>query len=331
MANKMFQRALKGMAVIALAGLAIIGGNVAALAADEFPSKPVKLIVSFPAGGPTDYLARRVAQEIATVLGQPVVIDNRGGAAGVIATEAAARSDPDGYTILFGTGTAFNVDPHVLKNLPYKVEDFEPVSLVSTAPWILVAGPSAGVKSCKELVTAAKARPGAVNWAHSGIGSGAHLFGVMAATSMGISLQGVPYRGEGLTDLLGGTVQLMPTTLSAGVLQQHRQGKLRILAVGSTERLKALPDLETFADCGYPDVVSSGWFGIFAPAKTPAAITEKLNQAVVKAVASPELQAQLEPSGYVLRSTTRADFAKFVSVESDRIRDIVRAHNIQAQ
>lgn len=309
-----------------------VAGTQRALA-QGFPSRPIRLLIPYTAGGGTDALARHVAVGMGAVLEQSVVAENRAGGAGVIANEAAANAPPDGYTILLGTASTISVNPHLIRNLPYRTDAFVPIGLVATADWVLVAGEAAGITTCQGLVAAARARPGHVNIAHTGRGTAAHLFGVMAASGMGIDLTDVAYRGESMAypDLANGNVHVMATTLNGIVLEQHRAGKLHILAVSRTERSPIAPEIPTFVECGYPQILASTWFGLFAPPGTPAAVAERLSQAAAEAVRAPNFRARVESGGFMPQSSTPAELAALLPVESHRWGDLIRQHDIKLE
>ena len=269
------------------------------MSAQTYPTKPIRIVVPFPAGGTTDVLARAAAQKLTESLGQPAVVDNRPGAGGNIGAELVAKSPPDGYTLLMGTVGTHAINPSLYPKMPYDhVKDFAPVILVAGVPNVLVINPALPVNSVQELIAYAKANPGKLNFASSGNGTSIHLSGELFKTMAGVQMTHVPYKGSApaLQDLVGGQVQLMFDNLPSS-LALIKGGKLKALAVTSSARAAALPDVPTLAESGLPGFEASSWFGLLAPAGTPQPIILKVNGDVAKWLASPEAKEKLLAQG----------------------------------
>jgi tripartite-type tricarboxylate transporter receptor subunit TctC len=299
----------------------------------SYPSKPIRWIVTYPPGGPTDFVARAIGAKLTEAWGQQVVIDNRAGAGGMIGTELAAKSLPDGYTLLFGTSAGLTINPALMSKLPYDpVRDFAPVSLMVINPQILVVNNGIPVNSVKELIAYARARPGQLNYASVGRGSPNHLGMELLKALAGIDMVHVPYKGTGpaVTDLLSGQVQLMFNSMPS-VLPLVKSGKLKGLAVGSTQRSPAAPDVPTVAEAGVPGFENVTWYGMFAPAKTPGDIVTKLNTQVVKILTDPEMAQRMASQGAEPRGTTPEELAKFMRVESERWKKVIKSAGIKLE
>jgi tripartite-type tricarboxylate transporter receptor subunit TctC len=263
--------------------------------AQAYPNHSIRLVVPFPAGGTTDILARDVAKKLTDTLGQSVVVDNRPGAGGNIGADIVAKAPPDGYTLLMGTVGTHAINPSLYAKMPYDhIKDFVPVVLVAGVPNVLVVNPSVPVNSVADLIKLAKSKPGAINFASSGSGTSIHLSGELFKTMTGVDMTHVPYKGSSpaLTDLMGGQVQIMFDNLPSS-LALMKSGKLRAVAVTSLKRAPALPDVPTISESGVPGFEASSWFGILAPAGTPAPIVAKLNAEVNKWLQSPEKEQLL--------------------------------------
>ena len=301
--------------------------------AADYPSRPIHLIVPFAAGGGNDTVARLVGQGLTAELGQPVVIDNRPGAGGVVGAEAAAHAAPDGYTLFLGGVGSHAINPSLHEHLGYDpVKDFTPISLIASAPLVLVVHPSVPATSVHELVALAKAKPGALNYASNGNGSSSHLAAVMFASTAGVDLVHVPYKGlaPALGDLLSGQVQLMFSSVVA-ILPHVKAGKLRALAVSSKERLSLLSDLPTVSEAGVPNYQTSSWYGILAPAGTPPDAVARLNAAIVKVVAQPHVRQALAQEGAEPVSSTPAAFGAFIQSERERLGEVIRTAKVPMQ
>lgn len=314
-----------------LAAAAGLAAPVAARAADPWPSRPIRVIVPFPPGGPVDLVGRALAQKLSESLGVQAVVDNRAGAGGILGAEIAARSAPDGYTV-FVCAIHHSVLPGLRPKLPYDIEkDFDPVSFGATFPIILVANPQLPVKSVQELIAYAKAHPGKVAYGSAGNGGGTHLAGELFSSMAGVELLHVPYKGSApaMTDVLGNTVQLMfadaPTALA-----QIRAGKVRALAVGSPKRSALAPELPTMIEAGLAGYEAYSWAGVVVPAGTPRPIVQRLNAEVVKGLSDPDVKARLLQAGAEAGPTTPEQFAAMLKDEIGKWGRIIRARNIQA-
>ena len=263
--------------------------------AQPYPDRPIRMIVPTPAGGPIDTMARLLGNAIAKPLGQPVVIDNRGGAGNTLGSRDAAHAEPDGYTLLFSSASGLVISPMLYKSLDYDpVTSFAPIALVSDSPILLVVNPGVPAHSVAELVAYAKANPGEVNFSSGGVGTIPHLTGELFKAKAGISVVHVPYRGGGpsIADVVGGQIQFTFEGMNV-LLPLVRDGKLRALAITADQRSTQLPDVPTMVESGFPDVVASSWTGLLAPAATPPAIVSKLNAATNAALMSDEMKAAL--------------------------------------
>jgi tripartite-type tricarboxylate transporter receptor subunit TctC len=308
---------------------------VAALAtpaiADDYPSRPVRLIVPFPPGGSNDVVGRLVAKQLSVQLGQQVFVDNRGGAGGVIGTEAAAGTAPDGYTLLV-VSIAHAVNP-ALHKLGYDpIKSFTPISILASGPNVLVVNPDLRVNSVKELVALAKEKPGQLNYASAGIGSFQHLGGELFKLTAGVNIVHVPYKGGGpaMEDVIAGNVKIMFSSLIQ-TTPFIKSGQLRPLGVGSAKRNPVLPDVPTIAEAGVPGYVAENWWGILAPAGTPQPIVETLYKATQAALKSPELQAQFAREGAASVEMTSAEFGEYIKSEMDKWTRVVREGGIKAE
>jgi tripartite-type tricarboxylate transporter receptor subunit TctC len=307
-----------------------LGSLLAALAvsvsAQPYPTKPIRLVVPFPAGGTTDVLARAAAQKLTETLGQAVIVDNRPGAGGNIGAELVAKSPPDGYTLLMGTVGTHAINPSLYPKMPYDhVRDFVPVILVAGVPNVLVINPALPVNSMQELIAYAKANPGKLNFASSGNGTSIHLSGELFKTMAGVQITHVPYKGSApaLQDLVGGQVQLMFDNLPSA-LALIKGGRLKALAVTSKERAPALPDVPTMAESGLPGFEASSWFGLLAPAGTPQPVVAKLNAEIAKWLASPEAKEKLLAQGANAAGGTPEDFARHIAAETAKWQKVVK-------
>ncbi len=309
--------------------MVVIAAAVAAPAVQAqapYPTKPIRIVVPFPAGGTTDILARAVAQKLTEMGGQPVVVDNRPGAGGNIGAELVAKSAPDGYTLLMGTVGTHAINPGLYAKMPYDHQrDFAPVILVAGVPNVLVVNPAVPATSVQELIAYGKANPGKLNFASSGSGTSIHLAGELFKTMSGVQMTHVPYKGSSpaLTDLLGGQVQLMFDNLPSA-LPHIKAGKLRALAVTSAQRAPALPDVPTVAEAGLPGFEASSWFGLLAPAGTPKEIIAKLNAEVAKWLATPEARDKLTAQGANAVGSAPDAFAQYIAAETIKWLKVVK-------
>ncbi|MBL8377921.1 MAG: tripartite tricarboxylate transporter substrate binding protein [Burkholderiales bacterium] len=298
---------------------ALLTAASAALA-QTWPNQPIKFIVSQSAGGSIDIAARLIGQRLSTALGQQVVVDNRAGANGMIAGEAAARANADGYTFLMTSPSALTINQHVYKKVPYDaLRDFTPVTQTTSIVFALVVNAASPHRSVADLVAAARAKPEAVRYASAGIGNQSHLAGEVFAAAAGVQLLHVAYKGEApaITDLLGGQVDMIFGTAPA-LLPHVRSGKLRALAVGQLRRSNAAPDVPAIAEAGYPSVAVTGWTGIVAPAGTPPAIVRRLHEEVVKVLAIGEVREALAKAGAEPVGSTPEQFAEFIRSETQK-------------
>ena len=299
-----------------------------------WPSKPVRIVVPFAAGGTTDILARALAPEFQRAFGQPFIVDNKAGAGGNTGAAEVARATPDGYTLLMGTVGTHAINPSVYPKMPYDhVKDFVPITLVAGVPNVLVLNPANaqkyGIDSVPALIRYAKANPGKLNMASSGNGTSIHLSGELFKTLTGTFMLHLPYRGSGpaLLDLIGGNMDLMFDNLPSA-LPQIKAGKLKALAVTSATRSSALPELPTIEEVGGPALKgyeASSWFGLLAPAGTPADIVNRLQQETAKALASPALKERLVAQGAIPSGMTPAEFTRFIAAETAKWAKVVKA------
>jgi len=293
---------------------------------NAYPNKSIRLVVPFPAGGTTDVLARAAAQKLTESLGQAVVVDNRPGAGGNIGAELVAKSAPDGYTLLMGTVGTHAINPSLYPKMPYDhVRDFAPIILVAGVPNVLVINPALPVNSVQELIAYAKANPGKVNFASSGNGTSIHLSGELFKSMAGVQMTHIPYKGSApaLMDLIGGQVQVMFDNLPSA-LPHIKGGKLRAVAVTSTKRAPALPDVPTIAESGVPGFEASSWFGILAPAGTPRDIVTKINAEANKALQSAEMREKLLSQGAEAAGNTPEYFADYIRSETAKWAKVVK-------
>lgn len=295
------------------------------LRAESYPSKPVRIVVAYPPGGGTDILARTLGQKLGEQLGQSFVVDNRPGANGNIGSEIAARATPDGYTLLMGTAN-LTVNPNFYSNLNYNVlKDFTPISLVIITPNLLVVNASVPPRSVRELIAYAKTKPGVLNFASNGSGASSHLSAELFNTMAGVKMIHIPFKGGGpaLTALLRGEVQVMFGNPLA-LLPQVKSGKLRALAVTSTRRSNALPDLPTVSEAGLAGYAVNPWYGLLAPSGTPKRIVALLNREVVKAVQLAEIQERLKRDGAEPVGNSPAEFHDFLKKELVQWAEVIK-------
>jgi tripartite-type tricarboxylate transporter receptor subunit TctC len=295
--------------------------------AQSFPSKPIRIVVPYPAGGPIDIVTRPVAQKLNEAMSSPVIVDNRGGANGIIGIELVAKAPADGYNLIVASGGSFAINPNVYAKLPFDVvKDFAPVSLFITVPELLAVHPALPVKSVKELIALAKTRPKQLNYGSSGSGGTPHLAMELLKQSAGVDINHVPYKGMGpaTMDLLGGQVQLAFADLPV-FLQHVKAGKLRGLAVGTPKRSAVLPEIPTMAESGYPQVEAKNWYALFVPAGTPKEIVAKLNAETVKVVNSPELKAFMQSQGGEATSSTPEELSALLRSELAKWARVVKA------
>jgi tripartite-type tricarboxylate transporter receptor subunit TctC len=310
------------------AALVIVLAVIAAgTSAQTYPTRPIRLVVPFPAGGTTDILAREVGQRLSVSFGQPVVIDNRPGAAGNIGSDLVAKSAPDGYTLLMCTVSTHAINPNLYAKLPYDhVKDFAPVILVAGVPNVLEVTPSLPVNTVSDLIKLAKEKPGQINFASSGSGTSIHLSGELFKTMAGVDMTHVPYKGSApaITDLMGGQVQVMFDNLPSS-LQQIKAGKLRAIAVTSAQRAPSLPNVPTIAESGLAGFEASSWFGVVAPAGTPQAIIARINADINQWLQSPDAKEKLLAQGAAAAGGTPEQFAAYIRTETEKWAKVVKA------
>ncbi len=292
----------------------LIAAQAASPGAGRYPDKPVRVILSVPAGGTPDVVARMVTPGLSSLLGQQLVVDNRGGAGGMIGAEIVAKAAPDGYTLFVSSPGALTILPHLRKQVPYDtLRDFAPISLIAIGPFLLITHPSVPAKSVRELIALAKAEPGKLNYASAGNGTANHLAMELFKSMAGVNITHVPYKGapQAVTDVLGGHMNMMFNSI-APVLQHIKAGRVRLLGVASARRSPQLPDTPTISEAGVPGFEAVNWFGLFAPAGTPKSIVARLNDALVKVVRAPELRAQFEAQGSDPVGSSPEEFAAFI-------------------
>jgi tripartite-type tricarboxylate transporter receptor subunit TctC len=304
----------------------------AAAMAAGYPDKPVRFVVPYPPGGGTDVIARIVQERFHEVLGQPVVIDNRGGAAGALGTDVVAKAAPDGYTVLF-TLSSHTINPAIYPKLPFDTtKDFVPIGMVASLPQILVANPQFPAKDVAEVVALAKAKPGTLSFASVGNGSPGHLAGELMKLRTGADMAHIPYRGGGpaVTDVMGGQVPLLWVSIPAAA-QFVKSGKLKALAVSTTKRSAAFPDVPTMQEAGVPDFEVDSWYAMFVPAKTPKPIVDRLNQALNKVLAEPQIQDKLLAQGSEAVGGAPQALAQTVELELAKWARLAQQAHIQAE
>jgi len=316
--------------------LTIAGLFVASIAtgfAQNYPSKPIRIIIAQAPGSATDVISRVVANRLQESLGQPIVIEARPGAGGAVGTEAAARSAPDGYTLFMANNSTHGSNPALYSKLPYDaVNDFAPITLVATVPYVLVVDPSLPVKSVQELIALAKAKPGKMNYASAGNGSTHHFCGELLKSMAGIDLVHIPYKGStpAIAGLLGGEVSLMFANLT-DIGGQLKSGKVKALAVTVTKRASLIPEVPTLSEVGLPGFEIGSWFGLLAPAGTPAPIISRLNAETVKVLGRSDVQATLGAQGLELAPGSPEQFAAHIKSEIAKFTRIAKAAGIKAE
>lgn len=319
-------RLLSGMALMSVLGLAMAQ-------ADSYPGKPIRLIVPASPGGGADFLARVVSPSLGEALGQSVVVDNRSGASGTIAADLTAKAAGDGYTMLLGQSTSIAVAPHMYDKLSYDtLRDLKPVTLVAEVPNILVVNGRVQANTVQELIALAKARPNSLNYGSAGKGAPSHLAGELFEMATGAQITHVPYRGAGpaVNALLSGEIDIMFAPMVA-VLPQVKSGRIRALAVTSSHRSAAAPELPTLAESGLKDFEISSWFGFFVPASTPAAIVDRLQRDTAKVLKQPGVIERMGKEGAEPVGSLPADFSKYVRAEYAKFGKLVREKNIKPE
>ena len=325
-ANSPAQGLALGLLVGALAWLPNAG-------AQEYPTKPIRLVITYPPGGNTDLVGRALALKLGEFMGQQVVVDNRGGAGGVLGSMITAQSAPDGYTIMLGTSAGMVINPLLSRKLTYDpVRDFAPVSMVVIVPQLLVINPQLPVKNVRELIAFAKAKPGYLNAGSSGVGTPNHFGTELLKWLAGVDIVHVPYKGgaPALTDLLGGQIQMAFSSVPA-VLPHIKAGRLVALGVGSAKRSPALPNIPTIAEAGVPGYEYTTWYGIFAPAKTPRTLIARLNAEIVKAMETPDIKDRFTALGGDPDPGTPEELRAYMANESAKWAKIIKAANIRIE
>jgi tripartite-type tricarboxylate transporter receptor subunit TctC len=323
-------------AISRVATRVVVGGALvvaaAAAMAQAYPSKPVRMIAASSPGSAVDIVARIVAQKLGEQMGQQVIVDNRAGAGGNLGAELAAKAAPDGYTLFMGT-PAHAINTGLYRKLNYDlVRDFAPVSQVTSGQYVVVVHPSLPVKSIRELIALARAKPGQLNYASAGTGNATHLAGELFSSAARVKLVHVPYKGSGpaVTDLVGGQVQLMFANLVAA-LPQVKTGRIRALAVTGQTRAAAAPDLPTVIEAGVPGYVVTSWFGVFVPAATPRELVVRLNVDLARTMGAPEVRERLAADGAEPTVGTPEQFAAFVKAEIARWTKVIKNAGIVAE
>jgi len=316
-------RLAAGLLTLCLAGL---------LHAQTWPARPVRLIVPFAAGGTTDVVARVLGQKLGEAWGQPVAIENRVGAGGNLGADAVAKAPADGYTLLMASGSILTVNPHMYKRMPFDAQrDLVPITNVATGPMLLVVNPAVPARNLRALIALAREKPGSLNFGSAGVGSQVHMAGENFAAAAGIDITHVPYKGEalGYNDLVAGQIQLMVGNI-AGAAPFVTAGKLRAVAVTSAARSRLLPDVPTMAESGLPGYESSGWFGLMAPAGTPAALVERIQRDTARLLDSTEMRARLFVQGMTPVGNTPAEFARAIEKETAHWARVVGERKLSA-
>ena len=325
------EQSLKQRSIVVSVGFIATVSNAWAAAVSDYPARPIRLIVPIAAGGSVDIAARNIAARLSDAMGQQVVVDNRTGAGGTIGADIAAKSAPDGYTMVMGSSSTFGVNPTLYRKIPYDaIRDFAPVSMVSYAPNVLVLHPSVPAKSIKELIALARAQPGKLNFASSGTGGSPHLAGELFKLVAKVDITHIPYKGTGqsVADLIGGQVQMSFGSVIA-LLQYIKTDRLRPLAVTTAKRVTALPDVQTFAEAGYPGMEITAWNGILVPAVTPKPVVQKLNREIVKILSQPEVKAQFLAQGAETGANSPEEFAAYIRNEIEKWGRVVKAAGLR--
>jgi len=313
----------------ALAAALAAGGA----AAQDYPNRPIRLVVAFAAGGTTDFVARQLAERAKASLGQSIVVENKPGANGAIGAEYVAKSEPDGYTLFFSTAGALAINPTMRSDLPYDpIKDFTPIVPVARNTVLFAVNPTLGVATAQEMIARAKEKPGTITVAITGVGAISHLAIEMLQIAAGIKLQYVPYRGAGqaVADFIGGQLNAMSAEVPV-LMPQIKAGKATILAVSAQNRSDVLPEVPTFAELGYPDVIADNWSGVLAPPKTPAAIVARLNQAFNAVVRDPEVRRRFAENGVSTIGGTPEDLTELIKSETARWRKVVKETGVKSE
>ncbi len=299
---------------------------------DEYPIRPVRIVVPSTPGGGLDFIGRVVSKSLTPKWPQQIIVDNRAGAGGIIGSDIVAKAAPDGYTLLV-VALDFAATPFLYDKLPYRTpEDFAPVTIVGTAPYILVAHPSSPLKTVKELIAAAKEKPGTITYGSSGVGTTSHLATALLRNMAGIDLVHVPYKGAGAAAaaVVAGEVPLLITS-SGATIPFIKAGRLRPIAVTTRNRIAVLPDVPTIAQSGLPGFDIDGWFGILAPAGTPKPVVNKIQSDIAQSLKNPELAAQLQGAGFELGGVSPAEFQRIINADMKRLQVVIREGSIKVE
>jgi tripartite-type tricarboxylate transporter receptor subunit TctC len=314
---------------------AVVAAALAAggAAAQDYPSRPIRMVVAFAAGGTTDFVARQLAERAKASLGQSIVVENKPGANGAIGADFVAKAEPDGYTLFFSTAGALSINPSMRSDLPYDpIKDFTPIVPVARNTVLFAVNPTLGVATAQEMIARAKEKPGTITVAITGVGAISHLAIEMLQLAAGIKLQYVPYRGAGqaVADFIGGQVNAMSAEVPV-LMPQIKADKAKILAVSAQTRSDVLPDVPTFAELGYPDVVADNWSGVLAPPNTPPAIVARLNTAFNAVVRDPEVRRRFADNGVSTIGGTPEDLTQLIQSETARWRKVVKETGVKAE
>ena len=327
--RRLLQRAAVALVALCLPAVTAIPAH----AAEKYPARPVRFVIPFPPGGGNDILGRAFAERLGERQGQQWVVDNRGGASTIIAAEIVARAPADGYTLLLGTNTTLAVVPSLREKIPYDpIKDYDPISLMSASPYLLVVNPGFPAKTVKELIALAKARPGQINYASPGHGTSNHLSFELFKSMAGIDLTHVPYKGTGpmITDLMGGQVPVM-LAATASVRPHVLSGKLRALGISTAKRSPAMPEVAPIAESGVPGFDTASWVGLIGPRGLPPALIARLNSDIAAVIQGGDLRERLAGQGFVPQASTPQHFANHIRVELDRFRKLVKAAGIKPE
>jgi tripartite-type tricarboxylate transporter receptor subunit TctC len=324
-----FKNVGRGIAALVAGGMFVAMPMTAS--AQDFPNKPIKIVVGFPPGGGSDLMARSVGDKLSVALNQPVIIENKPGAGSSIAASFVAQSKPDGYTMLFGQAANLGIAPALRDTLNYDpIKSFAPITRLVSAPLVIVGPSTLQAKTLKELIAMAALKPGALSYGSPGSGTAGHLAGEMFGSEAKIKIVHVPYKGQSaaITDMIGGRIEMYFSTLA--VIKPHVEGgKIRAFAVTSGERSPAFPDVPTVAEAGIPGFEIENWYGLVAPAGTPPDIIKRLNTEVVKILKDPKLVEELSKEGGSIKADTPEQFAKFLEIDVPRWKKIVKDANLQ--
>jgi tripartite-type tricarboxylate transporter receptor subunit TctC len=306
---------------------------LAPAAAQDYPNRPIRMVVAFAPGGATDFMARLIADKAKGPLGQNIVVENKPGANGAIGADYVSKSEPDGYTLFFSTAGAITINPSMRADLPYDpVKDFAAVAPIARNTVLFAAGPALKVDTAKDMIALARAKPGTITVAITGVGAISHLAIELLQHAAAIKLQYVPYRGAGqaISDFIGGQVNAMSAEVPV-LMPQLKTGKAKVLAVAAQNRSDVLPDVPTFVELGFADVVADNWSGVLAPARTPPAIIAKLNAALNAAVRDPETRAKLADNGVSATGGSPEDLVALIAAETTRWRKVVKEIGVKVQ